>query len=82
MKLETEIAKVEAEEKACAEFIKSTERHCEGVSGEVVQKSNERHCQGVSGEMVQRSMENDMSVERHCQGVSGVQSREGMKVLH
>ena len=37
--LETEIAKVEAEEKACAEFIKSTERHCEGVSG--VQRENE-----------------------------------------
>ena len=87
--LETEIAKVEAEEKACAEFIKSTERHCEGVSGEILQrsnerhcegvsgemaqKSNERHCEGVSGEMVQRSRGNDMSVERHCEGVSGVQ---------
>ena len=53
---ETEIAKVEAEEKACAEFIKSTERHCKGVSGEVVQ----------------RSREDDISVGRHLEGVFGV----------
>ena len=71
--LETEIVKVEAAEKACVQFIKSTERHCEGVSSEVMQKSNERHCKGVSGEVVQRSMENAMSVEKHCEGVSGVQ---------
>ena len=71
--LETKIAKVKAEEKACVEFIKSTDRHCEGVSSEVMQKSNERHREGVSGDVAQRSVENDTSVKRHCEGMSGVQ---------
>eukprot|EP00112_Aurelia_sp_Birch-Aquarium-sp1_P012065 Seg2533.2 transcript_id=Seg2533.2/GoldUCD/mRNA.D3Y31 product="hypothetical protein" protein_id=Seg2533.2/GoldUCD/D3Y31 len=75
--LETEIAKVEAEEKACAEFFMSTERHCEGVSCEIMQRPlenvmpTERHCEGVSGEIVHRSRENVMQTERHCEGVSG-----------
>ena len=42
------IAKVEAEEKAYATFIKSTVRHCEGMSGEMVQKSTSTPGGGTS----------------------------------